>query len=186
MDQRPVVGRWATLRNLFARRQVYVRDPVGSRYVTISGALQVAVTVTVVLLVAGLGVASVGAVATRVESIAQERELARLANVNKGLRAAVDAIGGLEALETAAAQLPKLNDQLRGAEAARTRALQLAEAATAEAAELRRELFLARDQVRDLERLASGIAPGTGGESTPVMAAGGTPPIDPKAPVCPQ
>jgi hypothetical protein len=145
---------------LFAPREVYVRDPQGSHYTTLSAGLQLGVFVATVALIAALAFTSISALGTYLHARSQELELERLTSVNKSLRAAVDAIGGPEALREATRRLPALNAELAAAEAGRARALDLAAAAEAEAAELRRELELVQDQLRALsETIGPALGP---------------------------
>lgn len=164
----PSFRSWSSAGGLFAPREVYVRDPQGSHYTTVSAGMQLGAFVATVAVITALAFTSVAALGTYIHATAQQLELERMASVNKSLRAAVDAIGGPEALREATRRLPKLNAELAAAEAARTRALDLAAAAEAEAAELRRELGLVQDQLRALSET---IGPASG-PSEPTDGAG--------------
>jgi hypothetical protein len=137
------------IRHLFPERHVYVRAGMTSRFVTISRALQIWVTLGATVLVVGLGLASYAAVAKHVEAVAQGREVARLEAVTKALQARIEAAEA----ERATRAVPVASDlavKLAEAKADRERALDFARASAAEAAELRRELTLVEDQRGEL------------------------------------
>ena len=148
--------------DLFAERQVYLRSGLTSRYVVLSRPLQIGVAIGMGLLIAWLAVASYSAIAKRFEVAGQNRELARLEEANKSLRAAAEAAQATEELRGQAARVPELTASLSAAEAAREHAQSLTKAAVAEADELRRELALAQDRIHELSTAgqATGAAAG--------------------------
>jgi hypothetical protein len=169
-------ARRSVLGELFAERQVYLRSRLGCHYVVLSRSLLIGVTLAMVLIVASIASISVGAVTTHLEGRAQKRELARLEGINQSLRAAIDAAGGQDALRRATDQLPTLSAELASVKKARARALELADAANAEVAELRRELSLAEDQIQDLEQALARIKAEQ--DEQPVVGMGGAPPVE--------
>ena len=103
--------------DLFAERQVYLRSGLTSRYVVLSRPLQIGVAIGMGLLIAWLAVASYSAIAKRFEVAGQNRELARLEEANKSLRAAAEAAQATEELRGQAARVPELTASLSAAEA---------------------------------------------------------------------
>ena len=97
-----------------------------------------------------LALASYAAVAKHIETVEQGRELARLESVAKTLRTTVEESRTVEEAAPKAAAVPDLVAELADAKAARERALTLADARAGEAEELRHELALAHDQIREL------------------------------------
>jgi hypothetical protein len=146
-------GRRSTpvLQELFAERQVYVRSGLTSRYVALSRPLQISVAVGLGVIVLWLGLATYTAVAKHLQTVAQGRELARLESVTKTLRTTVEESESAPPVDRQAEAVPDLMTELANANAARDRAHTLAEAAAGEATELRRELALAHDQIRELK-----------------------------------
>ncbi len=138
------------LQELFADRQVYVRSGLTSRYVALSRSLQISVAVALGVVVLWLALASYAAVAKHIETVEQGRELARLESVAKTLRTTVEESRTVEEAAPKAAAVPDLVAELADAKAARERALTLADARAGEAEELRHELALAHDQIREL------------------------------------
>ncbi len=145
-------GRRSTpvLQELFAARQVYVRSGLTSRYVALSRSLQVSVAVGLGVLALWLGLASYAAIAKHLETLAQGRELARLESITKTLRTTVEQAQSVPEAGRQAEAVPDLVAELADAKTARDRAHTLAQAAAGEATELRHELALARDEIRDL------------------------------------
>jgi chromosome segregation ATPase len=94
--------------------------------------------------------ASYGSIANHLDTLAQRHEIARLEGVNRSLRAAAEAAAANEELRLVAGRVPALTAELAAAEAARERALSLADAAAGEAEDLRRELALAEDRIAEL------------------------------------
>ena len=137
----------SVLQRLFAERHIYLRSGPESRYVVVSSGLQAAVSVLFLLGLVVLGVALYSSVDRHLEAAEQSREVARLQGINKSLLAAAETEGSEEEPSAAAARLPELTARLEEAQAQQARAEQLTEAATAEAAELRRELDLALSRV---------------------------------------
>jgi hypothetical protein len=146
-------GRRSTpvLPELFAARQVYVRSGQTSRYVALSRALQIWVAIGLGMIVLWLGVASYAAIAKHLQTVAQARELARLESITKTLRATVEEAPKSPESNRQAEAVPDLLAELADAKAARDRAHVMAQAAAGEAGELRHELTLAQDQIRDLK-----------------------------------
>ncbi len=146
-------GRRSTpvLQELFADRQVYVRSGLTSRYVMLSRSLQISVAIGLGLVVLWLGLASYAAIAKHLETLAQGRELARLESITKTLRTTVEDSRSTPAASPQAKVVPDLVAELSDARAARERAQTLADAAAGEADELRHELALAHDQIRELK-----------------------------------
>jgi hypothetical protein len=146
-------GRRSTsmLQELFAERQVYVRSGLASRYVALSRSVQISVALGLGLMALWLGLASYAAIAKHLQTVEQGRELARLESIAKTLRTTVEDAQSAPAVEQQAEAVPDLRSELTDARAARERARGLAEAAAGEAGELRHELALARDQIRDLK-----------------------------------
>ena len=136
--------------DLFAERQVYLRSGLTSRYVVLSRPLQIGVAIGMGLVIAWLAVASYSSIAKRFEVAGQNRELARLEEANKSLRAAAEAAQATGELRGQAARVPELTASLSAAEAGRERAESLTKAAVDEANELRRQLALAQDRLREL------------------------------------
>ena len=95
--------------------------------------------------------ASYAAVAKHLEAIEQGRELARLESITKTLRTTVEESQSGPGAERQAEAVPDLVAELADAKAARDRAHTLAEVRAGEAAELRHELALAQDQIRELK-----------------------------------
>jgi chromosome segregation ATPase len=88
MRKSEVPRRSSAFEDLFAERQVYLRSGLTSRYVVVSRPLQIAVTIGVGLIVAGLAFASYSSVVSHLEAAELRRELA-LAEARIGeLRAA--------------------------------------------------------------------------------------------------
>jgi hypothetical protein len=146
-------GRRSTpvLQELFADRQVYVRSGLTSRYVALSRSLQISVTVALGVLMLWLGLASYAALAQHLQTLEQGRELARLESITKTLRTAVEEAQSAPAAARQAEAVPDLVAELADAQAARERAHTLAKASAGEAIELRHELALAQEQIRELK-----------------------------------
>lgn len=68
--------RSSAFENLFAERQVYLRSGLTSRYVVLSRPLQIAVTISLGLIVAGLAFAAYSSVVSHLEADQLRRELA--------------------------------------------------------------------------------------------------------------
>jgi chromosome segregation ATPase len=144
--------------DLFAERQVYLRSGLTSRYLVLSRALQIAATAGVLLLVAGLGLATYSSLAKHREVAEQSRALARLEEANASLRAAAEAATPPEEIAALTARVPELEMALAEAEAAQAQTQSAAEAARAETAELRRELTRAEERIRELEAAPTVVA----------------------------
>jgi len=134
---------------LFAARQVYVRSGASSRYVNLSRALQVRVAIAMGVGVVWLVLASYAAIVKHLQTVAQGHELVRLESLAQTLRTTVE-----DARDPPSAPPQKAADdletELAAAKAGRERALTLADAAAAEAAELRREVALANQRISEL------------------------------------
>jgi hypothetical protein len=144
---------------LFAARQVYVRSGPSSRYVSLSRPLQISVAGAMALGLLWLGLASYAAVAKHLETLEQGRELARLESLARSLQSTVEEVRESEEIENDGSTAAELMAKLEAAEAGRARALTLADAAAAEAAELRREVELAQERIGELaEALAQATA----------------------------
>jgi DNA repair exonuclease SbcCD ATPase subunit len=159
--------------DLFAERQVYLRSGLTSRYVVLSRPLQIGVTIAMGLVIAWLAYASYSAVAKHFELVGQSRELARLEGVNKSLQAAAEASQSTEELRSQAARVPELSSALSAAKAARERAESLTKAATAEADDLRRELALAQDRIKELAAAGRPSGQAAGADGTNAAADAG-------------
>lgn len=161
MRKREAARPESTLGELFAERQAYLRNGTSSRYVVLSRSLQIGVVVALCLVVGWLGFASYSSVAKHLQTVEQDRELARLEADNESLRAAAEtARRDAEQLAQVEQRLPELTVALADAETARERAEQLAAAAAGEAEELRRELALLEDRMEELSAdSAAGSAP---------------------------
>ena len=150
----PQDRRWERRRpmrpGLFAARQVYVRSGASSRYVDLSRSLQICVAVAMGVAVLWLGLASYAAVAKHLETLEQRRELARLESIAKTLRTTVEDVGDPQSDTPDDAATNDLEAELAAAKAGRERALTLADARAAEAADLRRELALANERISEL------------------------------------
>jgi hypothetical protein len=146
-------GRRSTpvLEELFAARQVYVRSGLTSRYVALSRSLQISVAIGLGVLVLWLGLASYAAIAKHLQTVAQGRELARLESITKTLRTTVEEAQSVPPADRQAEAVPDLVAELADANAARDRAHTLAKVSAGEATELRHELTLAHDQIRELK-----------------------------------
>jgi hypothetical protein len=146
-------GRRSTpvLQELFAARQVYVRSGLSSRYVALSRSLQISVAIGLGVIVLWLGLASYATVAKHLEVIEQGRELARLESITKTLRTTVEEAQPTPGAGRQAEAAPDLVAELADAKAARDRAHTLAQVRADEATELRHELTLAQDQIRELK-----------------------------------
>ena len=140
-------ARPSLVQRLFAERHIYLRSGPESRYVVVSSALQAGVSLAMLLALVVLGVALYSSVDKHLEAAEQSRELARLEGVNKSLLAAAEATRADEGEEAAATLPPELSARLEEAEMARARAEDVAEAASAERDDFRRELDLARARV---------------------------------------
>jgi hypothetical protein len=146
-------GRRSTpvLQELFADRQVYVRSGLTSRYVALSRSLQISVAVGLGVLTLWLGLASYAAISKHLQTLEQGRELARLESITKTLRTTVEEAQSVPEAGPKAEAVPDLVAELADAKTARDRAHTLAQATAGEASELRHELALARDEIRDLK-----------------------------------
>jgi hypothetical protein len=167
------------LQELFADRQVYVRSGLTSRYVALSRSLQISVAVAAGVVVLWLAAASYAAIAKHLETVEQGRELARLESVAKTLRTTVEESRTGQDTEPKAAAVPDLVAELADAKAARERALTLADARAGEAEELRHELALAHDQIRELTTEAT-QAEAAQGAGFQIARAAAAPVSDPK------
>ncbi len=152
------------LQELFADRQVYVRSGLTSRYVALSRSLQISVAVAVGVTVLWLVLASYAAVAKHIETVEQGRELARLESITKTLRTTVEESRNVQEEGPKATAVPDLVAEMADAKAARERALTLADARAGEAEELRHELALAHDQIRELTTELTQAEAAGGGE----------------------
>jgi hypothetical protein len=136
---------------LFAPRQVYLRDGPVSQYVALSRSLQIAVATGMAAIALWLGLASYATVAKHLETVEQGRELARLESVAKTLRASVEEAKGNQPSKGDRGPDANLVTEMAELESGRERALMLADAAAGEADALRREVALAYERVRELE-----------------------------------
>ena len=141
----------SVLQELFAARQVYVRSGPISHYVVLPRSLQIAVAIGLGVVLLWLALASYAAIAKHLETLAQARELARLESVTRTLRTTVEEARGSSAAARRTVAVAEVAAELSDARAARERARTLAEAAAGEAGELRQELALAHDQIRELK-----------------------------------
>jgi uncharacterized coiled-coil DUF342 family protein len=139
------------IRYLLSDHHVYVRSGPTSRYVVLSWPWQVGVSLAVVALVGWAGVASFAWFAEHLETLGQRRELARLTEINQRLEASAEAARAAVQQNAMPEHVARLVAQLADLEAGRERALSLADAAAGEADELRRELALAAERIRELE-----------------------------------
>jgi hypothetical protein len=80
------------IRHLFSEHHVYVRGGSASRYVVLSWPWQIGVLLALAGVVVWTGLASYGWVATHLETLAQGRELTRLAQLNQRLEAAATSV----------------------------------------------------------------------------------------------
>ena len=156
--------------DLFAERQVYLRSGLTSRYVVLSRPLQIGVAIGMGLVIAWLAVASYSSIAKHFEVAGQNRELARLEEANKSLRTAAEAAQATGELRGQAARVPELTASLSAAEAGRERAESLTKAAVNEANELRRQLALAQDRLRELSTASQATGATAGAEGTRAAA----------------
>ena len=115
----------------------------------LSRSLQIAAALGALLLVAGLGLASYSSLAKHREVAEQSRALARLRDDNQSLRAAAEAAAKPEEIAALTARAADLEAALAEAQAAHAQTQSTAEDARAEAVELRRELALAEERMRD-------------------------------------
>ena len=174
------------LQELFADRQVYVRSGPTSRYVALSRSLQISVAVAIGVMVLWLVLASYAAVAKHLETVEQGRELARLESITKTLRTTVEESRSVQEADPKAGAVPDLVAELADAQAARERALTLADARAGEAEELRHELALAHDQIRELTTNLTQAEAGRGaGISAAAAPAGPDPKLALSAPSLP-
>lgn len=141
----------SVLQQLFADRQVYVRSGLASRYVALSRSAQIAAVAGFGLVVLWLGLASYAAVSKHLQTLEQGRELVRLESIARSLRTTVEQSQEAPAADPQAETVPDLVTELADAKAARERARALAKVAAGEAGELRNELELAQDQIRELK-----------------------------------
>jgi hypothetical protein len=178
---------------LFAARQVYGRRGASSRSVDLSRSLQISIAGAMGVGLLWLGLASYAAIARHLETI----ELVRLEGIARTLHSTVEDVRDPQSGEHDAEETAKLLAELTAARAGRGRALTLADAAAAEAAELRREVALANERIGELadalaeakgdrrsilDRIASLAARGSDGAVVPSAKANG---IAPAQPACP-
>jgi len=140
-------------RALFAPRQVYVRNGPVSQYVTLSRSLQASAAAGMGALLLWLGVATYVALDKHLETLAQARELARLESITKALQTSFEQEREPDHAEPDAAGVADsdLISEVAELKASRERAMMLADAAAGEADELRREVALAYERIRELE-----------------------------------
>ena len=125
------------IRRLFAEHHVYVRSGPTSRYVVLSWPWQIGVTLALAAIVLWAGGASYGWLATHLSTLEQDRELARLAQLNQRL----EVIAASYPLEREPSAQPpaRLVIGLEEVKAGPRLALSVAEAAVVEVNELRAE-----------------------------------------------
>ena len=160
--------RSSAFEDLFAERQVYLRSGFTSRYVVLSRPLQIAVTIGVGLIVAGLAYAFYSSVVSQLEAGELRRELAlaeaRIGELSAsgqvdGPVTAVDGTAGdsqssaeqrieelMGQLETADAEADRLRGDLDAAQADAAALRQAAETAEADLADLQAEMARLRDR----------------------------------------
>ena len=165
--------RSSVFEDLFAERQVYLRSGLTSRYVVLSRPLQIAVTIGIGLIVAGLSFASYSSVVNHLEAAALRRELA-LAEARIGeLRAARQADGPVivadgtatagpaadagmaqfaESQSSAEQRIAELTRQLETSDAKANRLEGDLAAALADAAALRRAAETAEAELAEMAR----------------------------------
>jgi chromosome segregation ATPase len=165
--------RSSAFEDLFAERQVYLRSGLTSRYVVLSRPLQIAVTIGIGLIVAGLSFASYSSVVNHLEAAALRRELA-LAEARIGeLRAARQADGPVivadgtatagpaadagmaqfaESQSSAEQRIAELTRQLETSDAKANRLEGDLAAALADAAALRRAAETAEAELAEMAR----------------------------------
>jgi chromosome segregation ATPase len=173
MRKHEMARRNGIFEDLFAERQVYLRSGLTSRYVVLSRPLQIGVTIAMGLIIAWLAYASYSAIARHFELAGQSRELARLEDVNQSLRAAAEAAKPTEDLRAQAARVPELTTALSAAEAARKQAESRTQSATAQANQLRQELALAQDRIKELTATSHPSGQTAGAEGATAKAASG-------------
>jgi TolA-binding protein len=154
--------RSSAFEDLFAERQVYLRSGLTSRYVVLSRPLQIAVTIGVGLIVAGLAFASYSSVVSHLEAGELRRELAlaeaRLGELSTatGGAAVHTAPAQLAASQSSAGQrIAELTRQLEASDAKADRLQGDLEAALTDAAALRQAAETAEANLADLQ---AGIA----------------------------
>jgi chromosome segregation ATPase len=103
MRRNEAARRSSAFEDLFAERQVYLRSGLTSRYVVLSRPLQIAVTIGVGLIVAGLVFAAYSSVVSHLEAAALRRELALMEARIGELSAARQADGPVTPVHGAAA-----------------------------------------------------------------------------------
>ncbi|HSA81818.1 MAG TPA: hypothetical protein VLE23_13465 [Geminicoccaceae bacterium] len=185
--------RSSAFEDLFAERQVYLRSGLTSRYVALSRPLQIAVTIGVGLIVAGLAFASYSSVVSHLEAGELRRELAlaeaRIGELSAARRADEPAIvadgtaaGGL-AVDAAPARLAgsqssaeerivELTRELEASDAKADRLQGDLEAVLADAAALRRAAETAEADLAKLqaEMARRGDRPSPDGEASQNLA----------------
>jgi hypothetical protein len=126
-----------SLRDLFAERQVHMRSGQESRYVVLSRALQIGVTLGVLAILALLAIASYHAIAKHVALVAKERSLEELAaRAAQAEQAARELAPLRQQSEEAEREIERLRAALDQAQAERAAALTASSEAGAKAAEL--------------------------------------------------
>lgn len=161
------------VRQLFTARQVYVRDGGSSHYVALSRRMQIGVALGVAFAIAWLAIASYGFIAKHLETLEQQRELVRLEAVARRLHAVAEEARASEALRATAQRVPQLVAELANAKAGRERALGLADAASGEAQDLRRELALAEERIDSLELALENVPVSSAWPAVPPFEFGG-------------
>ena len=116
MRKNEAARRSSAFEDLFAERQVYLRSGLTSRYVVLSRPLQIAVTIGVGLIVAGLAFASYSSVVSHLEAGELRRELALTAARIGELSAAGQADGPATPVHGAAADAGTAGDSQSSAE----------------------------------------------------------------------
>ncbi len=143
----------------------------------LSRSLQISVALGLGVLVLWLGLASYATVAKHLQIREQSRELARLESITKTLRTTIEDSRSVPEANRQAEAGPDLVAELADAKAARDRAHTLAEASAGEAAELGRELALAKEQIRELKcDLVEARAERPGADQTASFGGTGGPP----------
>lgn len=125
------------IRRLFADQHVYVRSGPTSRYVVLSWPWQIGVTLALAAIVLWAGAASYGWLATHLSTLEQDRELARLAQLNQ--RREVIAASYSPEEEPSPQPPTRLVIGLEEVKAGPRLALSIAEAAVVEVNELRED-----------------------------------------------
>jgi chromosome segregation ATPase len=140
-------GSW----DLFAERQVHIRDGRKSRYVVLSRSLQIGVAAACLTILALLGIAAYQAIGKQVQLVAQQRTLEDLAALAAQADQSARELATLRQRSDAAqGEIERLTSALEQAQAERTAAVTASTEAGARAAELEAALAATTEERRKL------------------------------------